>query len=446
MKYYLYNVPEYSLAGRKRYSKEYLREGEIVAYSRTIERQSSWYDSEPYTEIGLIEIEAYESFPSDMKVYQATEYEIAWVKGEKLKKEYSLAVQDTGVDILHYLIDRIGQYKLGQIAFREQLFSLPFLISAEYSKKFKNDVWDACKDKIGAVGLNFDREKTEVYTILVAEAMIIGTDKTQDECVELSSLLYRHWYDFSIIYSLFYGRNISTGHQRFIELLSFLLGKKDSGKFMKLMLIALGEPQQKIAKIMRYSPLENYQKLYDKIVLMQRQKDLVAQSQELDELFQILFPSTFRQHLENDNPIASIEEMQAQIRESQVTKEILHKVEEYAETLKSELDDAIKMQSLRDAFGKCDPATARAIFAQLDMVLEGNNAVWDKNRLHLKRELNFRYENQQRMIEGTHEQVQLAADYSKKAATQPKLITNHFAEGSVRFEAGSTMNGDVTTH
>lgn len=39
----------------------------------------------------------------------------------------------------------------------------------------------------------------------------------------------------------------------------------------------------------------------------------------------------------------------------------------------------------------------------------------------------------------------LAADYSKQAATSPRLITNHFEKDSVRFEAGSTMNGNVIT-
>lgn len=292
---------------------------------------------------------------------------------------------------------------------KDKLFSLPLLLTERESDEFKRNVWNTCKSKIGAVGLNFNRAKTELYTLLIAEAMIIGSKNSQEVWVELSALLNRHWQEFSIMYSLFYGRNISTDHHRFIELLPYMLGKGSCVMYLHLMLIALGDPQQKIEKIMRYSPSENPQKLWEKVVMMQRQKDLSEQSHDLDELFAILFPSTFQQHLMTDHPYASIDEVMADVKESMVVKDMLKKVEEYANSLKEQLGNAIPIESLRGAILKCDPSTSRAIFAQLDMVLEGCNEVWDKHRLLLKKEVNIRYEQDLRLLTDRPKVVQISS-------------------------------------
>ena len=337
-----------------------------------------------------------------MKIYQATEYETLWVKAHSLYEDYDYYKYKNGKNLSAFLIEWIEKGKKSIYSKKDQLFSLPLIIRDENTNEFKQNIWNSCKDKIGAIGLNYNKERTELYTILIAEAMIIGSEKNQKECMALSTLLCQHWLQFSIIYSLFYGRNITTGHTRFIELLSYALSKNGCEQYLHLMLIALGDPQQKVEKILRYSPSENSQKLMEKITMIQRQKDLVEQSDDLDELFKVLFPSTFREHLMNDNPYASIEEMMADIKETQVVKDLLKKVEEYADNLKEELGRAITIESLRDAIMKCDPSTSRAIFAQLDMVLEGNNEVWDKYRKGLKEEVNLRYENQQRLLEGAH--------------------------------------------
>lgn len=406
--YYCY-INDYNLSQRKRFSKDYLYEGQVVAYSQIKE---SWtrYGTNSSKETGLLEIDSYSTLlPKEMKIYQATDQETAWVKAQSLKEDFNYSSYKEAKDLVGFLTEIIENDCNTYCRKKEWLFALPYFMEEADTTSFKQDIWNACKGKIGAIGLNFNREKTELYTILIAEAMIIGTDKSPEECVNLSNLLGHHWSEFSIMYSLFYGRNITTGHTRFIELLPYMLGKGSCVKYLHLMLIALGDPQQKIEKIMRYSPSENQQKLWEKVVMMQRQKDLAEQSHDLDELFAILFPSTFQQHLMTDHPYASIDEVMADVKESMVVKDMLKKVEEYANSLKEQLGNAIPIESLRGAILKCDPSTSRAIFAQLDMVLEGCNEVWDKHRLQLKKEVNIRYEQDLRLLTDQPKVVQISS-------------------------------------
>lgn len=397
MSQYYYPINSYELSKRKRYNKEYLQEGQIVLYS--LDRYGT----------GLMIFEKKDPITRDMKIYEATEYEAIWVRAQSVNESYYHSEYKEVDDLVGFLAEMIEHGDDTYYLKKDKLFSLPLLLTERESDEFKRNVWNTCKSKIGAVGLNFNRAKTELYTLLIAEAMIIGSKNSQEVWVELSALLNRHWQEFSIMYSLFYGRNISTDHHRFIELLPYMLGKGSCVMYLHLMLIALGDPQQKIEKIMRYSPSENPQKLWEKVVMMQRQKDLAEQSHDLDELFAILFPSTFQQHLMTDNPYASVEEMQAGIKESMVVKDMLKKVEEYANSLKEQLGNAIPIESLRGAILKCDPSTSRAIFAQLDMVLEGCNEVWDKHRLQLKKEVNIRYEQDLRLLTDQPKVVQISS-------------------------------------
>lgn len=408
MKEYYHYISDSDFSKRRRFSKDYIFAGQIVAYSRTREVCNGYSTiTEEYT--GLLLVEVGDRLPKEMRIYQATDYETALIRAHLLEKDYIASSYKEKNDIIGFLIEIIENKDTTYFNKQEKFLALPLFIDAEESTTFKQDVWNACKNKIGAIGLNFNKEKTRLYTLLIAEAMIIGSGKTQEECVELSTLLSNQWLEFSIMYSLFYGRNVSTDHHHFTELLSHLLCKSSCVKYLHLMLIALGDPQQKIEKIIRYSPSENPQKLWEKVVLMQRQKDLAEQNHDLDELFAILFPSTFQQHMMTDNPYASVEEMQADIQESRVVKDLLKKVEEYANSLREQLGNAIAIESLREAILKCDPSTSRAIFAQLDMVLEGCNEVWDKHRLQLKKEVNVRYEQDLRLLTAQPKVVQISS-------------------------------------
>lgn len=377
---------------RKRYRKEYLRPGDIVVYRIESTSKDSFYEKS--VECGIFIVEPGDSFPDKMSVYEATPEEMLRVTLLDMRQAHedflNCSFEDMLINMIRQRIkkgDAIRLYNLKKL-----LFALPYVVSEEEREDLSKRIWLKCRDEIGAVGMNFKKQSAEYFSILVAVSMIISSQKTKQEQAELSELLKKHWKEFSALYSLFYGRNITTDHHRFIELVSFILDKPEREQYLHLYLMAIGNVQEKVEKIMRYSPIDNRRRILEKISIMQRHCPLVEQKDDLDELFQVLFPQSFQNFLANDNPIASVEEMQEALKESQKTMDLLHKVEEYAKILQSELDDAIKMQSLKEALSMCDPATARAIFAQLDMVLEGNNSVWDKHRKQLKYEVNDRYD------------------------------------------------------
>lgn len=280
---------------------------------------------------------------------------------------------------------------------------------------------------------DYDKLRLEYYCTL--DAIIkVALDESSD--IEQKRVYWSqigdYWNVLSAIYSVMTGKIINSGYNH----ISAIIGRfKGSDKpYARLMYAALRHHPQVL-------PVYKSEQYLNELQVASKE---IKQTAELDDLCRILFPTAGWSDYDIVTPRLTTAEMMEKVRESEELKRLLKQVEEYARTLQSELDDAIKMQSLREAFSRLDPATARAIFAQIDMVLEGNNEVWDKSRGQLKKEVNLRYENHQRMIEGTHQQALLAADYSKQAATCPKQITNHFEKDSVRFEAGSTMNGDVT--
>lgn len=377
---------------RKRYRKEYLKPGDIVVYRIETSTKNMFHENS--VECGIFMVEPGDTFPERMSVYEATPEEMLRVSLLDMRQLYDNILNASFEDMLIGMIrQRIKEGNtLSLFKLKKQLFALPYVVSEEEREDLSKRIWLKCRDEIGAVGMNFKKQSAEYFTILVAVSMIIASQKSKQEQAELSELLSKHWKEFSALYSLFYGRNITTDHHRFAELISYILDKPGKEQYLHLYLIAIGNVQEKVEKIMRYSPIDNRQRILEKISIMQRHCPLVEQKDDLDELFQVLFPQSFQNYLANDNPIASVEEMQEALKESQKTMDLLHKVEDYAKTLQSELDDAIKMQSLKEALSMCDPATARAIFAQLDMVLEGNNSVWDKHRKQLKFEINDRYE------------------------------------------------------
>ncbi len=271
---------------------------------------------------------------------------------------------------------------------------------------------------------DYDKLRLEYYCTLDAIIKIALDDSSDIEQKRIYwSQIGDYWNVLSAIYSVMTGKIINSGYNH----ISAIIGRfKGSDKpYARLMYAALRHHPQVL-------PTYKSEQYLNELQVAQKE---IKQIKDLDDICGILFPTAGWSDYDVVTPRMTTAEMMQKVRESEELKRLLKQVEEYARTLQAELDDAIKMQSIREAFTHLDPATARAIFAQIDMVLEGNNEVWDRNRLVLKREVNLRYENHQRIIEGTHEQAQLAADYSKKAATQTHLIQVEGGDVKCEFNA-----------
>lgn len=268
---------------------------------------------------------------------------------------------------------------------------------------------------------DYDKLRLEYYCTLDAIIKVALDDGSDPEQKRMYwSQIDENWSVLSAIYSMMTGKIINSGYNH----ISAIVGRfKGSDKpYARLMYAALRHHPQVL-------PANRSEQFLNELLAASKE---IKQITELDDLCRILFPTAGWSEYDVVTPRLTTAEMMEKVRESEELKRLLKQVEEFARLLQSELDDAIKMQSLREAFARLDPATARAIFAQIDMVLEDNNEVWDKNRLQLKKEVNLRYENHQRMIEGTHAQALLAADYSKQAATQTRVI--QVENGDVKCE------------
>lgn len=395
---------------RQVYSMKYVKPGQVVAY---IQEESGWENSS-----GVIRIEKGDKLPWGMTIYEPTSTEIFEARVENVRNSWMKNTQgdcDKLLDMLYQMI--VGNKSSGACDdvynLKQEITLLPWVIRENDRKDFAQKVWAKCKNEIGAVGMNFDRRRAEDFNFLLAVSFITGSDFEDAKRKELAILLDNNWDKFSMIYSLFYGRNITTGHKRFNELFSYAVGVKRYENYLHLFLIALGDKKEKVEKIVRYSPVEDRKKLLDKIGVIERMSVLMNRHTDLDELFNLLFPKTLQDFISKDNPYASIEEMQEKLRMSEETIRMQEKICQYAEYLRSELDNAIKMENLSNILlKKCNPATAYTIFSQLDMVLEGENEVWDKFRKQLKVQISDRY-NQSLLAQNVYNAGAVHNDYRK---------------------------------
>lgn len=440
-----YYTDNLSTEHRRRFNKDYIQPGDIVVYKRTDIIRNVYWVTDSRVEIGLMKFEYGDKLDGSYSIYEATEEEKTAAIGQELLDSYLRFRRVTDGDLLSYVIELIEGGNIPSHEIMDQLFSIVFLDNYSELDSFRRDVYAKCKDKTGAIGLNFNRQKSELYSVLMGVAMILGCDKDRCDKQEMAILMKRHWHQFAIIYSLFYGRNIVTDHRHFVELLSSLVhnGKTNDDVYLHLMLIALGDVDTKVKKIMKYSPTENEEQLRGYIATMKRQRDLVEQSTELDELFGILFPKTYREYLSQDNPYASFDEMQDDLHKSKEAASIMKKLEDYARVLETQLGNAIKMEDLKSAILQCEPSVSRAIFAQLDMVLEGNNEVWDRNRKELKKEITRRYTESVRLLNNTRDTAQLAADYARQAAERPQTLQIAENYASITIENQNNYEGAV---
>lgn len=433
-------LSEEDLKNRDRLKRDYVKPGDIVVCQsmETNRFGASGHDTQPCAYIKEIQ---YGEKLWNMLFFKATPYEKLRYISSRLSYEFSMESmlsdntfnlrirEKKQFDMVTYLVDIIEKVDVQYAKYEARLFALPFVVSDEYSPYMNRDVWTVCRNKIGAIGLNFNKDKTELYSILVAVSMIIGSGKSRTECERLTVLLWEKWPMFSMIYSLFYGRNISSKHLRLIDMLSFARNKREYEHYLKLFVIAIGDTGEKVQKIMRYAPNEIQNTLEDQMRRMQRQSELTEQYDDLDELFEILFPQTFKQHLANDNPYASIEEMQAELQESQLNKELSRNLRQYAHVLEKELGGSIKIEDLKAAFNHMDPKVAYEIFAKLDMELEYVNKVWAEHREEMKKSINLRFWNSQKQIEPPPTIPQI-----------PSTVVNYNINGNVGSVIGNVEN------
>lgn len=427
------------LRQRRRYNKSFLTPGNVVAYSCLPENVNSTIARglKIPEETGILIVEKNDIFPQDMKVYEPTQAEKDIAEAFLFKKEYLSSNEASNLGLVGYLkvkIEKADPFNHGELL--RSIFSIPYADLIGDKEEFRKTVWHCCSEEVGAVGLNFNIWKANLYTALIAVSMILCSSEDEEKQQAMTSTISSQWDFFSLLYSLFYGRNISTCHKRFLELFSYALVKEESLHYLHLVNMALGEPEMKISKILRYSPIENPEKLRTKFDLLKKQENLVEQWTNLDELFGVLFPNTFQQYLAEDNPSASIEELKNELRITKEIKETFASIANYARKLEKELGNAITIDELKKTFRECTPSQAQVAFSQLDLILEGRNSVWDQHRWELKLWVR-NYVEQNFLEQGeTYKKVQEAADYSKQAAEQPRIAVTGQLEVK-NFEPGS---------
>ena len=410
MKYYNIKNSADEVGQRQVYSMKYVKTGQVVAY---VQEESDWKYSS-----GVIRLEKGDKLCFGMTIYEPTSDEIFGARVSDVETSWLWRTGgdiDKLIEILYQMIveNRPSGASDDVCNLKQELVLLPWVISEFDRKSFPQKVWAKCKNEIGAVGVNFDRRRAENFNFLLAMSFITGSDFDDAKRKDLAILLDDNWDKFSMIYSFFYGRNITTDHRRFNELFSYAVSVKRYENYLHLFQMAVGDKKEKIEKIVRYSPVEDRKKLMDKIGVMEKMSVLMNRHTDLDELFNLLFPKTFQAFISKDNPYASIEEMQEKLRSSEETIRMQEKMCQYAEYLRSELDNAIKMENLSDILlNKCNPATAYTIFSQLDMVLEGKNEVWDKYRKQLKVQISESY-NHYLLTQNVYNAGAIHNDYSK---------------------------------
>lgn len=285
------------------------------------------------------------------------------------------------------------------------------IVTRDYSPNW-NLIYDNLKKKLARAN-NFGNFKThEMYCLLMGLTMIERTDLPREKKNELFALMHRHWQFIKYMYSVLIHYIVGLKVENFAAVANSVC-KKSSYPFMHWFYKAFNEnfdilcPEGLIdthsGKSVREQALVHRNKMENII-------KSTKPSNELDELFSILFPKVIKDVLKQSRP-KTYEELEADIDD---LSNRYHKVlEQLTNAVKDVETDKITAEDLTAAFLRFPIDLALSFFGSVSTLL-ALNPTWQKcapqiqhNILAKQQHAQFRQEQRQ---EKMMEQVKSIAD------------------------------------
>ena len=284
--------------------------------------------------------------------------------------------------------------------------------------------------------------KVEYCCLTIAVVMIMRDrrlDKTERERLLRQVAEEDVWNLLFDFYSVLLNLPLHTNFTNVIQVVNRFINSKERMPYTHL-----------LTACMRYNPkllevtADDVQKRDRRKKTKKRLQEALKsdQSDDLDDLFSVLFPKAQMDAYSRDSTRLTTGEIHhslrlqkernealvKQINEMQIEIGSLRAFREAAE----QYGDSVSMDDLRGMLDRIDdPEKAQLLFMNLDFHLRKNPA-WKRHSDELADLIHAKFkakqERSQRLLE---------------AATKPTTTHNHFEPNSCRFGAGSSMNGDV---
>jgi len=295
-------------------------------------------------------------------------------------------------------------------------------------------IWQEVKKGITDTGLSYNANRTELYCFLMGVLMIADSDcecedlqycpdehrniSPHDKCAFRNiEKLCQNWDHFSWMYAMVIGRIVGTTLNTFTAMVNNLQNSKRVG-YLHLYLPLV---ERNIEKICRYSPTEKSWKLKQAIEKMKTVEQLQGQKDDLDDLYQIVFPSYFQETMSKNRPSSTISELKAELAEKaeqmnswkQMAESLAVQVNTLTSSMEVQINQSLSMRDVSAAILSMKPDIRDIVFSNLDRKLR-KNKVW---------------------IEGREELVDKLEELEKTEQAQPSMNDNNGIVAGGNFDA-----------
>lgn len=341
-----------------------------------------------------------DELPNDIELYEPTPEELLWGMGTYFDNIY----QDHGsleeIDAIKDFIVSCSKMNSKSDDWENWSFICNMIQAIAWNNRQEekdnittNDIWQLLKPELG---LQFHAFRAELYCYLMGAMMIARQYNDRfDIYNEHICLFKRKWNIISWMYAMALGRIIGTDVTTFVAMVNNLTNSSRS-KYIHLYIPLI---DGNVDKICHYSNIEKKDKLIASINKIREMGELTQQSDDLDELYGIIFPSHLQNMMKQNKSAASVRELKQQLEEKdeqikhwqQQAAELSEKVEELepmralCESIKEEAtSDSIPMEKIMAAIlNFSNPEVSKMVYQQLDWEL-GDFSSWNAHKEELK--------------------------------------------------------------
>lgn len=340
--------------------------------------------------VNLYEEEGYiwhcDQMPDNICLYEANKEETAWALRYYFETNYACN-KDDGKHPAIAFIEKECPHDLRYEGRSQSWFCKSVLAALPSWGHIGND-----KETIGKIwkealiganqGVAFNADRAELYCYLIAVLMITqNVDKANRDFY--ISRLDESWDHFAWMYAMVIGRIIGCELKTFTSIVNALDNKKRC-PYIRLYLPLV---EENVDKICKYSVVEKRYKLLDAIKKIRKAQELHEQLEDLDDIYQILFPRHFRKMMSETLPASSIKEMRDELakKDEEINRwkteadNLSEQVNQLTEGMKARVENSLSIEDVSTAILAMSIDVAKMVFSNLDFKLR-KNKVWRDGR------------------------------------------------------------------
>lgn len=387
-----YNLPFPNIYNRSRLYHNFLHRGDVLAF-RAWERNKSrtgvivMYDNqEMLAAVNLYKDEGYiwvwSTIPDDIELYAANECETLWGYQYFLD---NLCEDDSGQRKNPYIVFIDNECPHDNSDYSQSFFckeflsKVPKMVDQKDWPELKRLLWNEIRQ---SGGLQYDRFKTEYYCYLIGILMLCEKYSNLIDIDLIISRYKREWDHFSWMYGMAIGRVTGCALKNFTSVVK-QAGQGNRKHYLHLYLPLV---ENNLEKILSYNN-DKPSKLVDAIRDMRKVEAVEVQKNDLDDMYQVLFPKNFLYALSSSRPAATIENLRQQVAnkdeqikslESKLSASVLEYKNKY-EALLHDFEDlaraSLKFDALEANLKKLSRSTAEQIIADMMLTFDEDERI-----------------------------------------------------------------------